>query len=197
MASLRPIVISGPSGSGKSTLLQKLFQEYPGCFEFSVSHTTRKPREGETEGKDYYFVERSVFEKMITDNGFLEHAQFSGNCYGTSKMSVEKISASGKICILDVEINGVKNIKSTDLNARYFFVQPPSIEALEQRLRGRGTETPESLKKRLDSAQEALDYAKEPGSYDHIIINDDLEVAYEKLKGILSAEYESLQVNGK
>lgn len=196
MTSLKPIVISGPSGSGKSTLLQKLFKEFPGCFEFSVSHTTRKPREGETEGKDYYFVERDAFEKMVGEGGFLEHAQFSGNCYGTSKMAVEKVQSSGKICILDVEINGVKNIKNTNLNAKYIFVQPPSIESLEKRLRGRGTETEESLKKRLDTAQEALDYSKEPGAYDHIIVNDDLEVAYEKLKGILSVEPQNLQ-NGK
>ncbi|XP_060581346.1 guanylate kinase-like isoform X2 [Ruditapes philippinarum] len=193
MASFKPVVISGPSGSGKSTLLQKMFKDFPGCFEFSVSHTTRKPREGETDGKDYYFVDRAVFEKMVADGGFLEHAQFSGNCYGTSKMAVEKVQSSGKICILDVEINGVKNIKATDFKAKYIFVQPPSMEALEKRLRGRGTETEESLKKRLDTVQEALDYAKVPGAYDHIIINDDLDVAYEKLKGILCTDLKSVQ----
>ncbi|XP_052235567.1 guanylate kinase-like isoform X2 [Dreissena polymorpha] len=197
MSKLRPIVFSGPSGSGKSTLLQRLFKEYPDSFAFSVSHTTRKPRPGEQEGKDYYYVEVPVFEKMVQEGGFLEHAQFSGNCYGTSKMAVEKVQASGRICTLDVEINGVKNIKKTDLNARYIFVQPPSLESLEKRLRCRGTETEESLKKRLDTANEALEYAKLPGSYDHIIINDDLDVAYEKLKGILSTEYSILQHNGK
>ncbi|XP_052813436.1 guanylate kinase-like isoform X2 [Mya arenaria] len=197
MSSIRPIVISGPSGSGKSTLLQRLFKDYQGCFEFSVSHTTRQPRPGEEDGKDYYFTDREKFEKMMAEGGFLEHAQFSGNRYGTSKMAVEKVQKSGKICILDVEINGVKNIKQTDFNARYIFVQPPSIEALEARLRGRGTETEESLKKRLDSVQEAMDYAKVPGAYDHIIVNDNLDIAYEKFKGILSAEYSSLLQNGK
>lgn len=195
MTTLRAIVISGPSGSGKSTLLQKLFQDFPGCFEFSVSHTTRKPRAGESDGKDYFFVERGKFEKMITDGEFLEHAQFSGNLYGTSKMAVTKVQESGKLCILDVEINGVKNIKKTDLDARYFFVQPPSLEALEKRLRGRGTESEDSLQKRLATVKEAMDYAKEPGAYDHIIVNDDLDVAYEKLKGILSSDLHEVQAN--
>ncbi|KAK3087345.1 hypothetical protein FSP39_004878 [Pinctada imbricata] len=181
----KPIVISGPSGSGKSTLLTRLFKEFPECFAFSVSHTTRNPRSGEENGKDYHFVTREQFEKMIDENGFLEHAQFSGNRYGTSKMAVEEIQKTGKICVLDVEINGVKSIKGTDLNAQYLFVKPPSMEALRERLQSRGTETKESLEKRLNTAKEALDYAEENGSYDHIIVNDDLEKAYTSLKDIV------------
>ncbi|XP_061183843.1 uncharacterized protein LOC133192027 isoform X1 [Saccostrea echinata] len=188
----KPIVISGPSGSGKSTLLTKLFGEFPNCFAFSVSHTTRKPRSGEQHGKDYFFVPMEEFEKMIDEGSFLEHAQFSGNRYGTSKMAVDMIQKSGRLCVLDVEINGVKNIKQTDLNAQYIFVKPPSLEDLRKRLERRGTETKESLQKRLDTAQEALQYAEQPGSYDHIIVNDDLNTAYEQLKQIVKDDINSL-----
>ncbi|XP_060080043.1 uncharacterized protein LOC132559441 [Ylistrum balloti] len=180
----RPIVMSGPSGSGKSTLLNKLFEEYPDSFAFSVSHTTRNPRQGEVDGKDYHFVNKENFLQMIEQNEFLEHAQFSGNCYGTSKRSVLDIQETGRICILDVEINGVKSIKKTDLNARYVFIQPPDMKILKARLENRGTETDESLKKRLDSAQEALDYAN-AGAYDYVIVNDVLDKAYGELKDIV------------
>jgi guanylate kinase len=185
--SLQAVVISGPSGSGKSTLLTKLFDEFKGCFAFSISHTTRKPRPGETNGVEYHFVTREEFLKLVADNAFLEYAEFSGNMYGTSKKSVMDISQSGLLCVLDVEVNGVKNIKNSDLQPRpkFIFVKPPSLEVLKERLCSRGTETPESLKKRLDSAKAAFEYASEPGAYDHIINNDDLDEAYEFLKGTL------------
>ncbi|PVD38139.1 hypothetical protein C0Q70_00750 [Pomacea canaliculata] len=194
-SALRPIVVSGPSGSGKSTLLNRLFKEFPDCFAFSVSHTTRQPRKGEEDGKDYYFVKREEFEELIKNNGFLEYAQFSGNMYGTSKMAVQTIQESGKLCILDVEINGVKSIKKAGMKPepRFIFVKPPSIESLKSRLEGRGTETEESLKKRLETAQEAMDYAAKPGAYDHIIVNDDFDVAYEKLRGILLEDIAELK----
>lgn len=192
--SVRPVVISGPSGSGKSTLLKRLFTDYPDCFAFSVSHTTRNPRPGEQEGKDYYFVKMKEFEDLIAKNGFLEHAMFSENRYGTSKKSVTDILASGRLCFLDVEINGVKSIKAAKMTPtpRFFFIKPPNMENLKKRLLGRGTESTESLKKRLDTAQEALDYAEEPGAYDVIIVNDDLEAAYAKLKELLKTDIEKV-----
>lgn len=193
MTSLRPIVMSGPSGGGKSTLLTRMMNEFPDCFAFSVSHTTRNPRPGEEEGKDYFYVTRPVFEKMIDEGGFLEHAEFSGNRYGTSKKAVELIQKTGRICVLDVEVNGVKNIKKTNLNARYVFVKPPSMDVLIERLKSRGTESEESLKKRIASAQESMDYANQKGSYDHIVVNDDLDVAYEYFKGLLIGDIRTLQ----
>ncbi|XP_071101162.1 uncharacterized protein [Haliotis cracherodii] len=192
LPSIRPIVISGPSGSGKSTLLNMLFEEFPNSFAFSVSHTTRKPRPGEVDGKDYHYVMRDEFHKLRADDGFLEWAEFSGNCYGTSKKSVDDISKSGKICILDVEINGVKNIKNTDLVARYIFIKPPSLEILERRLQKRGTETPESLKKRMDTVKEALDYA-DGNNYDSVIVNDVKEEAYSQLRETLIEDIKSLK----
>lgn len=193
MTSFRPIVMSGPSGGGKSTLLNRLMKEFPDCFAFSVSHTTRKPRPGEQDGKDYFFVQRSEFEQMIEDGGFLEHAEFSGNRYGTSKKAVQDIQRTGRICILDVEVNGVKNIKKTDLNARYLFVKPPSMEVLIERLKSRGTESEESLNKRIASAKEAFDYAAQKGNYDHVIVNDNLDIAYEFFKGLLIKDIHALQ----
>lgn len=183
----RPIVISGPSGTGKSTLLKKLFSEFPDKFGFSVSSTTRKPREGEVDGKDYNFVSVDKFKSMIEANKFIEWAQFSGNYYGTTVESVNKVTKSGKTCILDIDMQGVKSVKKTDLNARFLFVAPPSVDALRERLTGRGTETPESLEKRLSAATAELEYAK-TGAHDLTIVNDDLEKAYAKMKEFIFEE---------
>ncbi|KAG0669493.1 guanylate kinase [Maudiozyma exigua] len=176
------IVLSGPSGTGKSTLLKKLFAEFPNKFGFSVSSTTRNPREGEKNGVDYNFVTVDGFKKMINDDKFIEWAQFSGNYYGTTVDSVKQVMDSGKICILDIDMQGVKSVKAKpDLKARYLFIAPPSVDHLRQRLQGRGTETEESLSKRLGAATAELEYAK-TGAHDQIIVNDDLEKAYKELK---------------
>lgn len=192
MSSIKPVVISGPSGVGKGTLLEELLKEFPKSFAFSVSHTTRKPRDGEENGKQYHFVTYESFQDLVAKNGFLEYTEFSGNCYGTSKRAVEEVLESGRICILEVDINGVKSIKKSDLNARYIFVTAPSLKNLEERLRSRGSETEESLKKRLATASEAISYSEEPGIYDHIIVNDDLSEAYQKLKSILIEDIQKL-----
>ncbi|KAH3899486.1 guanylate kinase SCDLUD_004931 [Saccharomycodes ludwigii] len=177
----RPIVLSGPSGTGKSTLLKKLFIEYPNKFGFSVSSTTRSPRPGEVNGKDYNFVSVDEFKDLISKNAFIEWAQFSGNYYGTTIKSVKEVTSTGKTCILDIDMQGVKSVKNTDLNAKYLFISPPSIVTLKQRLSDRGTETPESLNKRLSAANAELEYAK-TGAHDKIIVNDNLDKAYKELK---------------
>ncbi|KAL7273263.1 guanylate kinase [Rhizina undulata] len=176
-----PVVVSGPSGTGKSTLLSRLFANHPDSFGFSVSHTTRTPRPGETNGKDYHFVTAEEFSSLVVDGAFIEHAQFSGNFYGTSVRAVRDVVAKGKICVLDIEMEGVKQVKQTDLNAKFIFIKPPSIEDLRMRLENRGTETPGSLQKRLDRAQAELDFAELPGSHDKVIVNDDVERAYAEL----------------
>ena len=182
MESLRPIVFCGPSGSGKSTLLKKLMAEFPNSFAFSVSHTTRNPRAGEIDGKDYNFTTKEEMRKKIEAGDFLEHAQFSGNFYGTSKQAVSDVLSSGRICTLDVDIQGVINLKKTNLNPIFCFIKPPSIEELEKRLKSRGTETEESLKKRLDTAAVELEYERtEDKPFDHVIVNEDLETAYSQL----------------
>jgi len=194
MANLQPVVFSGPSGAGKSTLLKKLFAEFPDAFGFSVSHTTRQPRAGEADGVDYHFVTREKMMEEIGANAFIEYADFASKMYGTSKKSIRDVAANNKICILDVDEQGVKNMKASDLDCKYVFVQPPSIEELEKRLRGRGSETEDSLKKRLETVQSALDFSK-TGCYDVVITNDDLERAYAELKNFLVALFpKTLQV---
>uniref|UniRef100_A0A8C6APY8 Guanylate kinase n=1 Tax=Monodon monoceros TaxID=40151 RepID=A0A8C6APY8_MONMO len=164
MSGPRPVVLSGPSGAGKSTLLKRLLQEHSSIFGFSVSHTTRDPRPGEENGKDYYFVTREVMQRDIAAGDFIEHAEFSGNLYGTSKAAVRAVQAMNRICVLDVDLQGVRNIKKTDLRPVYIFVQPPSLDVLEQRLRQRNTETEESLAKRLAAARADMESRNKEGS---------------------------------
>ncbi|KZF25718.1 guanylate kinase [Xylona heveae TC161] len=178
----RPVVVSGPSGAGKSTLLKRLFAAHPNVFGFSVSHTTRSPRAGEQHGRDYYFATKDDFLKLVDEGGFIEHAQFGGNYYGTSVQAVKNIAENGQICILDIEMEGVKQVKKTDLNARFLFLSPPSLEELEKRLRGRGTETEESIQKRLKQAENEMAFSKVEGVHDKIVVNDDLDAAYTELE---------------
>ncbi|MEQ2294107.1 guanylate kinase [Ameca splendens] len=193
MSGPRPVVLSGPSGAGKSTLLKKLMKDHEGVFGFSVSHTTRSPRPGEEDGKDYHFTTREAMQEGINNGEFIENAEFSGNMYGTSKAAVENVRAKNLICILDVDIQGVKRIKESDLDPIYISIQPPSMEILEKRLRDRQTETEESLQKRLEAARIDMELSKEPGVFDIVIINDDLEKAYEELKKILNEEITKVQ----
>lgn len=187
MTSTRPIVISGPSGTGKSTLLKKLFAEYPDRFGFSVSHTTRQPRAGEKNGVDYHFVTVDDFKGLIDSKKFIEWAQFGGNYYGTTIKAVEDVSTqAGKVCILDIDMQGVKSVKKTSLNPLYLFIAPPDRETLRTRLTGRGTETDESLAKRLAHSEAELDYGHAPGNYDRVIVNDDLDRAYTDLKTFIN-----------
>uniref|UniRef100_A0A1A7Z3D9 Guanylate kinase n=1 Tax=Iconisemion striatum TaxID=60296 RepID=A0A1A7Z3D9_9TELE len=188
MAGPRPVVFSGPSGAGKSTLLKKLMKEYENVFGFSVSHTTRKPRPGEENGKDYHYVTRETMQAGINNGEFIENAEFSGNMYGTSKAAVQAVQAKNLICILDIDMQGVKNIKKTDLDPIYISIQPPSMEVLEKRLRDRKTESEESLQKRLNAAKVEIEFSKEPGVFDAIVVNDNLEDAYGRLKQALLGE---------
>ncbi|EPQ56370.1 guanylate kinase [Gloeophyllum trabeum ATCC 11539] len=185
---LRPLVLSGPSGVGKSTLLARLFADFPDKFGFSVSHTTRSPRPGEVDGVHYYFINADKFKQLIAEGAFIEHAQFSGNFYGTSFMTVREVGRSGRRCILDIEAQGVRQIKNTDLNPVYAFISPPSITALRQRLQGRGTESEASVQKRLATALKEIEYAKQPGAHDVVIVNDDLDRAYGLFKRLALGE---------
>jgi guanylate kinase len=193
----RPLIMSGPSGVGKSTLLKRLLEEYPDKFGFSVSHTTRSPRPGEVDAVHYHFVERDMFQSHLkTGTFFIEHASFSSNLYGTSFAAVQTVQASGRRCILDIEAQGIKQVKAhpLSLNPVYLFVSPPSVESLKARLAGRGTETDDSTRKRLEMAIRELRYAKgldgdvkEDGNvHDMIIVNEEgkLEEAYEKFKRV-------------
>ncbi|PHH88891.1 hypothetical protein CDD83_6903 [Cordyceps sp. RAO-2017] len=178
----RPVVVSGPSGVGKGTLYNRLFERHPDAFCLSVSHTTRAPRDGERDGVHYHFVPMDAFEALIARDGFVEHAKFSGNRYGTSKMTIEDQTRKGRVVLLDIEMEGVKQIKQSDMEARYVFIAPPSLDVLESRLRGRGTEKEESIQKRLAQARNELEYSQTPGVHDKVIVNDDLEKAYNEFE---------------
>ncbi|EDR14682.1 uncharacterized protein LACBIDRAFT_182374 [Laccaria bicolor S238N-H82] len=185
---LRPLVLSGPSGVGKSTLLNRLFSEFPDKFGFSVSHTTRSPRPGELHGKQYFFVTHQKFKDLIQEGAFIEYAEFSSNFYGTSFATVRQVEQQGKRCILDIEAQGVRQIKATDLNPIYLFISPPSMTVLRARLQNRGTETDASLQKRLATALKEIQFAKEPNVHDLVIINDDLDRAYDLFKRVAQGE---------
>ncbi|KAE9400386.1 guanylate kinase [Gymnopus androsaceus JB14] len=185
---LRPLVLSGPSGVGKSTLLQRLFAEFPDKFGFSVSHTTRAPRPGEEDGKQYFFVTREKFLELRKEGAFIETAEFSGNFYGTSFQTVREVQDKGRRCILDIEAQGVRQIKATNLNPIYCFISPPNLAALRDRLQARGTETEASVTKRLATALKEVEYAKEPGVHNLVIVNDDLNRAYQLFKQVALGE---------
>lgn len=181
----RPLVISGPSGSGKSTLITRLMKTYPSRFGFSVSHTTRSPRPGETNGINYHFVSIPNFESLIEKGGFIEYTKFTNKYYGTSVAAVEDVAKEGRVCILDIEMEGVKSLrahKDFSETARFLFLRPPSLEVLEQRLRGRGDTSDEDIKGRLEQAQKEIEYAESSGAHDKTVINDELEAAWREME---------------
>ena len=184
---VRPVVISGPSGTGKSTLLKRLMAEYPNKFGFSVSNTTRKPREGEVNGVHYHFISVDQFRKAIDDREFVEWAEFSGNYYGTTFKGIEDVMKKGKTCLLDIDMQGVKAIKDSKLNAKFLFISPPSEEELKHRLLGRGTETDASISKRLEAAKREMEFSK-TGVHDKIIVNDDIEKAYNEFRDFVTGD---------
>ena len=175
-------VFSGPSGVGKGTLKAKLFEEFADRIAYSVSATTRGPREGEVDGKDYFFISRQEFEPRVKNNEFLEHAEFAGNCYGTPRAYVEKLLDSGMNVVLEIDVQGALQVMKSMPECVSVFILPPSFEELEHRLRGRGTETEEKVRERLETAKRELPYAPQ---YDYQIVNGgDIEAAYQRLREV-------------
>lgn len=174
-------VISGSSGVGKGTLLKMFLDKHPE-FKLSVSCTTRKPRDGEAHGKNYFFVSKEEFEDLIKKDEFLEWAEFSGNMYGTQKAYVERKLSEGKNLILELDTTGALNVKAKMPEACLVFILPPSFEELETRLRGRHTESEEAIQKRLNSVKIELERSKE---FDYKIVNDDLNKALVELENVM------------
>ncbi len=178
------LVVSAPSGAGKTTLCRLLIERLG--FRFSVSHTTRPPRKGEIEGRDYYFVDRSTFESMIARGEFLEWAEVHGNLYGTSWQEVRGALERGEDLLLDIDVQGASQVREKlGRQAVFIFILPPSLEELERRLKARGTEDEEALARRLSRAREELNYAP---WFDYVVINDEVERAYTELAAIVQAE---------
>ena len=178
------IVLSGPSGSGKNTVCDMAKEVMPNIWE-SVSMTSRKPRKGEVDGKDYYFVSEEEFEKNIEDGKMLEHAKFAGNYYGTPRESVQKQLDAGRDVLLVIEIQGALQIKEKIPQALFVFLLPPSMKELKRRLRMRKTETEEKLMERFETAYKEIN---ELPKYNYVIVNDKADEAARKLEAIINAE---------
>ncbi len=178
------LVVSAPSGGGKGTILQELFRR-DGNLRLSVSATTRAPRPGEEHGKQYFFLGREEFEGMIAAGDMLEHAQYVGNYYGTPRGPVEEWRGQGHDVVLEIEVQGGRQVKKLAPDCVSVFILPPSMEVLEKRLRGRGTEPDEAVCRRLETARQEIPCAK---GYDYIVYNDRLEDAVADLEAIIRAE---------
>ena len=172
------VIISSPSGGGKGTLIGMLLKEFDNVW-LSVSATSRAPRKGEVDGVSYYFMTRDEFQGMIDEEGFLEWAEYSGNFYGTPRKHVEEHLRAGDVVLLEIEVQGARDVMEKCKGSHSVFIEPPSIEELERRLRGRGTESEDALKLRLKTAEEEL---KCKDNYEKTIVNDNLGLAFSELK---------------
>ena len=182
------LILSGPSGSGKSTIYKAAIGDLGG-IEFSVSCTTRQPRPGEVDGRDYYFITRERFDALVAEDAFAEHAEVHGNYYGTLKSELLDRVRRGIDVLLDIDVQGAAQLRALCCASAEFceacefiFIMPPSFEELERRLRARGTETEESILRRLANAKGEMEHA---GEYDHIIVNDDLDLAVRKFTDLI------------
>jgi len=178
----RLFVISGPSGSGKTTIVSRL-RGLPGTY-CSVSITSRPPRPGEVDGSDYHFVSRREFERMIERGELAEHARVAGNLYGTPKAPLLEALAAGKTALVAIDVQGAMQMKESFPAARLIFIEPPSMEVLEERLRARRTDSNETVERRLSLAAREMEYAPR---YDYRIVNDDLERAVTETKNLVQA----------
>ncbi len=185
------VVVSGFSGAGKGTLMKNLLKTYDN-YALSISMTTRQPREGEKEGREYFFVSEEMFKEKAGQEGLIEYACYCGNYYGTPREYVETQLEMGKDVLLEIEIQGALKVKKKFPAALLFFVMPPSAEQLKKRLAGRGTETPEVIEKRLCRAVEEAEGIE---NYDYIVINDDLEMCTKELHSIIKAAHNAVARN--
>jgi guanylate kinase len=174
-------VLTGPSGVGKGTLVKLLRERHPNLY-LSVSATTRTPREGEIDGQDYFFVSRDRFAAMVEAGELLEWAEFAGNCYGTPRQAIVERLDRGEHVLLEIELEGARQVKNTFPEALRVFVLPPSLDELERRLRSRGQDAEAAIERRLSRAREEVAAANE---FDQQIVNDDLEAALGKLEALM------------
>ena len=176
--------MSAASGAGKTTLKDLVIKDFPD-IKYSISATTRKPREGEIDGVHYFFKTKEEFEQMIKDNALVEYNLVHGNYYGTPKSFVEKTLAEGNRVLFDIDVFGKVNFDKVYPDATGIFIMPPSDEELERRLRGRGTDSEDVIQLRLENAKKEIEFAKTKGKYEYTIINDDLQKAADELRAIL------------
>ncbi len=176
-------VVSAPSGAGKSTLAHRLVRTVPNLI-FSISFTTRRPRPGEVEDQDYFFIDDAQFDAMVREGGFVEWVQVYGHRYGTGRDWLNRRLATGLDVLLDIETTGALNLRRAIPDARMIFILPPSAASLEHRLRSRGKDSDEQIRIRLDHARHELELCD---AYDYLVLNDDLELAYQQFESIIHA----------
>ena len=177
------LVVSAPSGCGKGTILGEILKD--DSFYYSISATTRAPREGEQDGVNYHFITKEEFEQRIAQGGMLEYAQYCGNYYGTPKKEVEQMREAGRDVILEIEVEGAMKVRALCPDAVFLFIAPPSVEELRRRLNKRGTEAAEVIEERVSQAARELSYADR---YDYIIVNGELEKAIQDFRTVVRAE---------
>ena len=195
------------SGVGKGTIIERFMKNNGHQFGFTTSHTTRQPREGEIDTVHYNFVDYDYMKRLIEMGKFVEHAEVHNNLYGTSWDSLWKVQQEGRKCLLDIDVQGVKRVKSLEhtnkelasdedsrpssprFQPKYVFVAPPSMDVLEKRLVGRGTETPESLERRTKNAREEVDFGMREGNFDYILVNNDLDSACQEFEAAVRELY--------
>ncbi len=175
------LVVSGPSGVGKSTIVKRLLEDSR-CM-LSVSATTRARRPDEEDGREYHFLEKGEFERWIQEDRFIEHVELFGNCYGTPREPLNDAVRSGRIYILDIDVHGAIRLREAGLEGLYILIAPPSVEELERRLKGRGTEDRQQLARRISHAKWELDQKE---YYDRVVVNDSLDRAAEEIRGIVA-----------
>lgn len=180
------VVISGPSGAGKSTVCRRILEDER--VEFSVSATTRAKREGEVDGRDYYFLTPEDFRLKIEQGEFIEYAHVHGNLYGTLRQPMDEALAAGRNYLLEIDVQGALQIKDQKIPGLYVFIAPPDFEELRRRLVGRGTEAPEVVERRLRKAEDEF---RERVKYDHVVVNNDLETCVAEVRALIDLDFES------
>lgn len=183
----RVFVVSAPSGAGKHTILKRTLARDPN-LAYSVSATTRPPRPGEEDGREYYFLDRAEFERRVHNGAFAEWAEVHGNLYGTLRSEIDRITAEGRDALLELDVQGMRNVRRLGMDPVAVFIMAPSLEELEQRLRARGTDSEETIALRLRNAREEIAAKDE---YDHVIVNVDIREAVAELEAIIRAARES------
>lgn len=194
---LDPLVVCGPSGVGKGTIIQRFLEskddDDSSSFVFGVSHTTRAPRTGEVHVKDYFFCSPEDMQGLVESDYFVEWAHVHGNTYGTSWSAIREFQATGKRCLLDIDVQGVQRLKSLSsqkiFQLKYLFIAPPSLDVLETRLRGRGSESEETLARRVGNAAAEVEYGLTEGNFDKVIVNDNLDQAVEDFQRAVDSLY--------
>ena len=185
------IIVSAPSGCGKSTIVHRLMEEREN-LKFSVSATTRKPREGEADGVDYFFVSRERFAEMVEEDAFLEHAEYVGNCYGTPRAAVDAQLEQGNDVYLDIDVQGAMQVKALRPDTLLIFLMPPSLEELERRLVARGKDDAETIRSRLQAAEYEFGFRDR---FDFIVVNDEVERAAAEIAGLIDSHRRKLNEN--